>query len=467
MGDFYQKLLYLPRSFFDTRKVGEIVARLNDTRRIQALISYLAGNVVIDALVFLVSAVFIFTYSWQVGLISLVSIPAFAFLAYRFHKSILSGQKEVMSTYASSESHFVDAIGGIEPIKVGNKEPFFAEIGKAVYGVFQEKIYQLGTLGNRYNVWNELINALFVGLLLAYSSWLVLSDQLLVGEMMAILSIALGMIAAIGRLILTNIQVQEARVAFSRMYEFAGLETERNEFGSSKKDQLHGVNTLKIRDLSFRFAGKKALLENINLNLKKGKLTVLMGEVGSGKSVLLRLLQKFRDYEGGQILINDDQELKNITAAHWRSAIGVVPQEVKIFSGTLLDNITLGNFMEEAEKAVEFCKALGFDQFFEALPQDYLTILGEEGVNLSGGQRQLVGLARALYNNPDVLLLDEPTAAMDRKTEGFVIELLRKLKGDRIILMVSHRRNFDGLADDIFVIEKGAIKKAEEALSPV
>ncbi len=124
MGDFYQKLLYLPRSFFDTRKVGEIVARLNDTRRIQALISYLAGNVVIDTLVFLISAVFIFTYSWQVGLISLLSIPAFAYLAYRFHKSILSGQKEVMSTYASSESHFVDAIGGIEPIKVGNKEPF-------------------------------------------------------------------------------------------------------------------------------------------------------------------------------------------------------------------------------------------------------------------------------------------------------------------------------------------------------
>lgn len=460
MGDFYQKLLYLPRSFFDTRKVGEIVARLNDTRRIQALISYLAGNVVIDALVFLVSAVFIFTYSWQVGLISLVSVPAFAFLAYRFHKSVLSGQKEVMSTYASSESHFVDAIGGIEPIKVGNKEPFFTEIGKAVYGVFQEKIYNLGSLGNRYNFWNELINALFVGLLLADSSWLVLSDRLLIGEMMAILSIALGMIAAIGRLILTNIQVQEARVAFNRMYEFAGLETERREGLMSSNDRW-SVNTLCIKNLSFRFAGKKALLENINLNLEKGKLTVLMGEVGSGKSVLLRLLQKFRDYEGGQILINEEKELKSITASDWRTAIGVVPQEVKIFSGTLLDNITLGNFMEEAEKAVEFCKTLGFDQFFEALPQDYLTILGEEGVNLSGGQRQLVGLARALYNNPAVLLLDEPTAAMDRKTEGFVIELLRKLKADKIILMVSHRRNFDGLADNIFVMENGSMRNAE------
>ncbi len=283
--------------------------------------------------------------------------------------------------------------------------------------------------------------------------------------MMAILSIALGMIAAIGRLILTNIQVQEARVAFNRMYEFAGLETERQEGQTSQKEKW-SVNTLIIKNLSFRFAGKKALLENISLNLKKGKLTVIMGEVGSGKSVLLRLLQKFRDYEGGQILINGENELKNTESADWRTAIGVVPQEVKIFSGTLLDNITLGNFMEEAEKAVEFCKVLGFDQFFESLPQDYLTILGEEGVNLSGGQRQLVGLARALYNNPEVLILDEPTAAMDRKTEGFVIELLRTLKADKIILMVSHRRNFDGLADDIFVMENGCIKKAEASIIP-
>jgi ATP-binding cassette subfamily B protein len=141
----------------------------------------------------------------------------------------------------------------------------------------------------------------------------------------------------------------------------------------------------------------------------------------------------------------------------WRNLIGVVPQEIKIFSGTLIDNITLGHFTDEAQKAIKFYKEYGFDQFFETLPQNYLTILGEEGINLSGGQRQLVCIARALYSNPEILLLDEPTAAMDRKTEIFVIELLKKLKKDKIILMVTHRQNFEGLADDIFILENGSI----------
>ncbi len=269
------------------------------------------------------------------------------------------------------------------------------------------------------------------------------------------------MIAAIGRLVLTNVQIQEARVAFNRMYEFAGLESENSGETKSENNELPQINSIKVKDLTFRFAGKKVLLENVNLALQKGKVTVLMGEVGSGKSVLLRLLQKFRSYESGQIVINDTLNLTEINAKRWRSKLGVVPQEIKLFSGTLLDNITLGNFVEEAEKAVEFCKAFGFDSYFENLPQNYLTVVGEEGVNLSGGQRQLVGLARALYNNPDVLLLDEPTSAMDTITEGFIIDLLKGLKKDKIILMVTHRQNFEGLADETAYMYQGGVRFSE------
>jgi ABC-type bacteriocin/lantibiotic exporter with double-glycine peptidase domain len=457
MGDFYRKLLHLPRSFFDTRKVGEIIARLNDTRRIQGLISYLAGNVVIDTLVFLVSAVFIFIYSWQIGLICLLALPGFGFLMFRFHKGILAGQKEVMGSYAASESHFVDAISGIEAVKASNKEFLFSESGKMIYGFFQEKIYQLGLLGNRYNWWNELLNALFIVFILSFSSFFVLKEQLKLGEMMAVFSISVGMIGATGRLVLTNIQIQEARVAFNRMYEFAGLEPEKRESGDAVPSNIEQIY---IKDLTFRFAGKKALLENLNLKLEKGKLTVLMGEVGSGKSVLLRLLQRFRSYESGTIQVNNQHELNDLEIKGWRNRLSVVPQEIKLFSGTLLDNITLGNFMQEAEKAIDFCKDYGFDRFFEGFPQNYLTIVGEEGVNLSGGQRQLVGLARALYTNPQILLLDEPTSAMDYATERFVTDLMNRLKKDKIILMVTHRRNFGRLADQVIYLENGSIQNA-------
>jgi ATP-binding cassette subfamily B protein len=207
--------------------------------------------------------------------------------------------------------------------------------------------------------------------------------------------------------------------------------------------------------LSFRFAGKSQLLKDVSLTIRKGEITVLLGEVGSGKSILLQILQKFQTYEAGEVLINENISLKNIASDTWRSKIGVVPQEIKIFNGTLLDNIILGNIIEEGEKAIYFCETLGFKHFFETLPQGYLTLVGEEGINLSGGQKQLLALARALYHQPNILFLDEATSAMDSKTEQFMIDLLEKLKSNLAILIITHNKNIAEIAEDIYELENG------------
>jgi len=167
------------------------------------------------------------------------------------------------------------------------------------------------------------------------------------------------------------------------------------------------------------------------------------------------VLQKFQTYEAGEILINEDISLKNIASDTWRSKIGIVPQEIKVFNGTLLDNILLGNLLEEGEKAIEFCDKIGFQRFFETLPQGYLTIVGEEGINLSGGQKQLLALARALYRKPNLLLLDEATSAMDSKTEQFVLDLLEKLKPNLTILMITHKKDFAEIADNVYELVNG------------
>jgi ATP-binding cassette subfamily B protein len=455
MDDFYDKLLHLPKTFFDTRKTGEIITRLNDTRRIQAVISYLTGNVVIDVLVLLVSAVFIFTYSVSIGCVALLSVPLFGFLIWRYNDRIIKHQKAVMSQYASTESHFVDAITGISTIKANNKESLFSSVGKAYYQVFQQKSYELGTLGNRYGLWNEFLNASLLILILSLSAYTVLQKDIKIGEMMAIISIASGMIGSVGRLATTNIQLQEAKVAFERMYEFASVEPEINQSNIGIIQKLGEVNSLTIKNLSFRFAGKSQLLKDVSLTIRKGEITVLLGEVGSGKSILLQILQKFQIYEAGEILINENISLKNIASDTWRSRIGIVPQEIKIFNGTLLDNIILGNIIEEGEKAIDFCETLGFNHFFETLPQGYLTIVGEEGINLSGGQKQLLALARALYHQPNILFLDEATSAMDSKTEQFMIDLLEKLKSNLAILMITHKKDFAEKSDNVYELENG------------
>ncbi len=220
-----------------------------------------------------------------------------------------------------------------------------------------------------------------------------------------------------------------------------------------------GVKSLTIKDLAFRFAGRSQLLKNVSLSVKKGEMVALLGEVGSGKSILLQILQKFQDFENGEILVNDELPFKEIAPNIWREALGVVPQEVKIFNSTLIENIVLGDILNEGEKAIEFCQKLGFDKCFGSLPQNYFTIVGEEGINLSGGQKQLVALARALYRQPSLLLLDEATSAMDSKTEKFVLDLLEILKPDMGILMVTHRSSIAQKADKVYELVDGKTQK--------
>lgn len=449
LADFYTKLLQLPRQFFDSRKVGDITARINDTRRIQAVISYLAGNVMIDFLGFLVSFGFLLAYDWTIGLLSLLSVPVLGYLAYSFNQQIITGQKEVMSSYAVSESHFIEVIGGIDEIKLKNRESLFSQLGSMVYGAFQERIVQLGNLGNQYNMLGEIMNTLLVGLVLGISSFYVLEKTIKIGELMAILSISQGMIGAVNRLAVTNIQIQEARIAFDRLFEFSDI---RKESDVSDVDLMQNklIQSIEIKDLTFRFPGRPLLLEKLNLSLESGKLTLVVGEIGSGKSILLHILAKFRERESGSIQINNEFDLNDISTTEWRTRIGVVPQEIKIFSGTILDNLMLGS--GNPNEILSKCQALGLDVFYNQFPQGFGTIMGENGVQLSGGQKQLVAIGRALVNNPDVLLLDEPTSAMDSRTESLVMEIIQKQKGNRIILMVSHKAGHEKMADEVFYI---------------
>jgi ATP-binding cassette subfamily B protein len=450
--NFYNNLLSLPKSFFDTRKTGDLIARMNDTRRIQSVLSTLFGSVLIDLLIVLVSLGFVFAYSAWVGFIMLGSLPVYFLMLLKFNKPIINSQKEVMGGYAFAESNFIDTIQGVADIKLTNKLIFFEKLNSTVYGLFQQKIADLGKLQIRFGVTSEITGVIFMISVFGVSSWFVISKELLLGEMVALLGIAGGIIPSLNRLIVSNIQVQEALVAFDRMYEFVSLDKEKTI------DELVDLqlNLLSVKNVSFRFVGRKQVLKNVSLSATKGEMIALLGESGQGKSTLLQIIQKFYNPESGQVLI-DENDLLNIDINQWREQIASIPQEPKIFNGTLLYNIVLSDKEDEYKKAIAFCEASGFGKYFAELPQSYLTLVGEEGVNLSGGQKQLVVLARALYRNPKLLLLDEATSAMDRNTEKFIVDLLKKQKQERITMLVTHRVKTAQQCDKIFILENGEI----------
>ncbi len=274
------------------------------------------------------------------------------------------------------------------------------------------------------------------------------------GELMAILGIASSLIPSVGNLALIAVPVNEAKVAFNRMFEFTDIQSEIKEIEDSK----FIFENMNIQNLSFRFPGRKKLLENVSITLKKGELVAIVGESGSGKSTLANLLQKFYEAENGNIIINKSRNLKNINTNNWRAVIGVVPQDIHIFNGNVMDNICLDDSQKHTENVLKFLNNYGFTKYINNLPQSYMTLLGEEGINLSGGQKQIIAFARALYKNPQILILDEATAAMDRETESFITGLLMKLKQEKAVFYISHRlHTLKSLADKIYILEKGKV----------
>lgn len=456
---FYGSLLRLPIPFFHNRKTGDLIARMNDTRRLQSTITYLVGDVIIDVLLVVAASAFILYYSPALGLFVLLSLPVFFLLAWKYHRSVLDGNQKVMKAHALNESNYVDTIQGIAAIKEGNREGFFSRVTKQIYGHFQDTMFDLGKIGIGFSFWAQSANILFIGGVLGWGSVMVLNETLMLGALIAVVQMSGQMIPAANNLALTNLQLQEARVAFDRMYEFTSLEPEYHTNGTANKSDSIHFESLKIENVSFRFPGRSQLLKNVSLHVERGEMIGILGESGSGKTTILHIIQRFFNEESGQLRLNNTTELNESPLPQWRGCIASVPQEIKIFNASLLQNIALKEIstQEEAESVVSFCQNTGFDKFFENFPQGFATLLGEEGVNISGGQKQLVALARALYQKPRLLLLDEPTSAMDRETESHIIRILQNLRAEMGIIMVTHRVQSVKHADRIYILENGQV----------
>ncbi|GJH40361.1 bacteriocin cleavage/export ABC transporter [Capnocytophaga sp. HP1101] len=449
---FFSKLLHLPKFFFDTRKIGELIACLNDTQRIQRVIKMLVSATFIDILVVVITSVFLFYYSWQVGVFTLLSIPIYFFVIRKNNTKIVTLQREVMQTYALVESHYINTFQGTTDIKINNKQAVFSKVNEGIFLSSQEKAFQLGKVNIKLSWVSGIISVVFLVSVLVYCAIRVLKGTLLLGKLMAILSMVGSLLPSVLNLALISIPINEAKVAFARMYHFSAMPPEQEE-----GEAIDNIDSVALENVSFRFAGRKPILHHLSLQINKGEIVAIVGENGCGKSTLANLLLQFYPPDEGTIYINRQYALNTIATKSYRDKVAYIPQEVAIFNGNVLDNILLGT-ETSSEELVGFLKQYGFDTYFQQFPQGLLTQLGEKGVNISGGQKQLIAFARALFKKPQLLILDEATSAMDRHTEAFVHSVLEQIKHNTLILFISHRlHSLPHLADRICILEKGTI----------
>ncbi|HEX6981743.1 MAG TPA: peptidase domain-containing ABC transporter [Balneolaceae bacterium] len=452
---YYKHLLKLPQRFFDTMRVGEIISRINDAVKIRAFINDVSINLAVNVFIVLFSFGLMFTYFWKLGLVMLSIIPAYALIYFITNKINKKTQRKVMENAADLESQLVESLNSVSTIKQFGLEDFanlktetrFVRLLKTVYRSGLNSVFS----GNS----SQFTSRLFTIILLWAGAYYVLDGVITTGELMSFYAVIGYFTGPISSLVGMNKTIQDAMIAADRLFEIMDLEKEKEGKKIQLKPELLG--DIHFENVKFRYGSRVTVFEDLNLTIPKGKVTAFVGESGSGKTTIINILQKLYPLDEGRVRIGDIN-LEYVDNRSLRNTISVVPQEIDLFAGNVIDNIAVGEFDPDMEKIVAICKKLGIIEFIEGLPNGFETYLGENGASLSGGQKQRIAIARALYKEPDILILDEATSSLDSSSEQYVqrtIDLLTE-QGKTIIL-IAHRLSTVFKADKICVLDKGKV----------
>ena len=452
---YYKHLLKLPQQFFDTMRVGEILSRINDAVKIRAFINDVSINLAVNFFMIVFSFALMFTYYWKLAVVILLVIPFYSLIYYITNRLNKKAERKLMENSAELESQLVESLNSMSTIKsFGLEQHANVKTEDKFYNLLQT-VYKSGLNNLFSNFSTEFISRLFTIILLWVGAGFVLDNEVTPGELLSFYALIGYFTEPVSSLIGMNKTIQNAMIAADRLFEIMDLEREKDENKVKLTPEM--MDDIKFKEVKFRYGSRVTVFENLNLTLSKGKVTAIVGESGSGKSTLMAILQNFYPLQSGGVFIGK-YDLKYIENESLRTMIGVVPQKIDLFAGNVVDNIAVGDFQPDMQKIIAICTSLGIVEFIEKLPNNFNTYLGENGATLSGGQKQRIAIARALYKDPEILILDEATSSLDSASERYVqkmVEILREQ--NKTVIIIAHRLSTVFQADKIVVLENGKV----------
>jgi ABC-type bacteriocin transporter len=452
---YYKHLLKLPQQFFDTMRVGEIISRIGDAVKIRAFINDVSLSLTVNILILFFSFGIMFLYYWKLALIMLLVIPLYLIVYVIINKLNKKTERTIMERSAVLESQLVESLNSVGTIKHFGLESF-ANIKTETSFISLLHIGYKSALNAVFSgTSTTFIAQLFTIILLWSGSYFVIDGEITPGELMSFYAIIGYFMNPVASLIGANKLIQNALIAADRLFEIMDLEREENtEKVVLKKEKIDGIE---FKHVAFRYGTRVQVFTDFNLKIKKGNITAIVGESGSGKSTLISLLLNLYPIQKGGITIGD-LDLKYIQHESLRNLVSVVPQKIDLFAGNVIDNIAVGDFTPNMELIIDICKSIGILEFVESLPNGFNTYLGENGATLSGGQKQRIAIARALYKQPEVLVLDEATSSLDSTSENYIQKAIERLRQDnKTIVIIAHRLSTVINADEIVVLQKGNV----------
>jgi ABC-type bacteriocin/lantibiotic exporter with double-glycine peptidase domain len=455
ISGYMRHILALPMNFFEMRRVGEILSRVQDAGKVREAVSGTAATATVDGVLVVIMVAILWAQDVRLALVATAFVPLLLLGVMLHHPAASRRSRAAMENAAVLSSHMIEDVTAVETIKTFGAERARLEQCENKLATHVQSLFGLQKLGLSMNSISLCLTGLAGIVILWYGGHRVIDGALTIGELMFFYTLLGFLLDPLGRLATVNFQVQDALVAVDRLYQVLDLELEQPQ--AQEKLAFGGVKVaIELRDVSFQYGCRTKVLDKLGLRIPAGQTVAVVGESGSGKSTLLKLLMGFYHPTAGQVLV-DGTDQRDFDLTSWRSQIGLVSQDAFVFNGTLRENIALGRPDATPADIVAAAKAAGLEEFIASLPERYETVVGERGTNLSGGQRQRLAIARALVRQPNILIFDEATSHLDTATERAIQENLRTLLTGQTVLIVAHRLSTIKDANIICVMHQGQV----------
>ncbi|MGK7883735.1 MAG: ABC transporter transmembrane domain-containing protein [Crocosphaera sp.] len=455
---FINHTLRLPLGFFESRYVGDIISRVQENRKIRQFLTGESLSIFLDLITVFIYVGLMWWYSWKMALISLAIVPPFALLALIATPFLKRISREIFGEMVKEQSYLIETLNGVRTVKSSAVE-------RSVRWHWEELLYKEITtqfsgqiIGNRLQIFSNTIETIATTGLLWYGAWLVIQNQLTIGQLVAFNMLFGNVIRPFQRLTVLWEQLQEVVIAVERLNDVLDYEPEEDLQQQSRQILPRIQGNIRFDNVTFRYHPESDInvLENLSFEIKPGQTVALVGRSGSGKTTISKLVLGLYPATDGKILI-DGQDINSLSLSSLRQQIGVVDQDTFLFGTTIRENISLAHPDSTLEEVIEAAKLAGAHEFIQKLPMGYETQIGEGGGMLSGGQRQRLAIARGLLGNPRLLILDEATSHLDAESERIIQTNLNSILSYQTTLVIAHRLSTVRKADLILVLDRGVL----------
>lgn len=459
MSHFFKHTLSLPLSFFAKRRTGDIIARFQENQTIRDFLTESTISTILNVLMVFIYFSVLFIYNVKMTLLLIACVIPFAVLTLLVTPKIKKYARQTFEASTDAESILMETMSGAESVKAMGVERAMRLKWEKKYAKSLNIQYNAERFDAIVSFVGQLLNSGTTIIILWVGANMVLSQELTVGQLMAFNMLMGSVLGPLLELIGLWDELHETGVAMERLGDVLDIEPEQKPADLQSRVILPELaGNLKFEDVYFRYSANDAsyVLENINFEIKPGEMVAIVGHSGSGKTTLAKLMVGFYAPSDGKMWV-DGYDANDIDKEHYRRQIGYVMQSNLLFSGSIAENIAMGDDSPDQRRMIEVAKLADAHSFINKMPKAYQQIVGERGMGLSGGQMQRLCIARALYHNPSFLLFDEATSALDSQSEGNILKNMKDMMQGRTAVVIAHRLSTIMSADKILVLYNGNI----------